>query len=249
MRILSRILCLLVCIFAAAVRTDEKPVAIPQKLAELLAGRGTDGTPVITPEQRAYFDGLNDHIKELLIKAVESETITRADHLGSILTLGLRPQKMEAFLEDNCILCHTDPEVQKPGTLFSLSPVSGGSPAHLNLRDLVDDVHFRRGLSCAGCHGGDPGSEKLEHAFVKEWPGTGRDKDRGWILSFCARCHADQSTGGIPGQRARPGPAGAWRSGSAGVQQLSRQSRCDARRPVQRESELRALPRGQRQPV
>jgi predicted CXXCH cytochrome family protein len=175
-----------------AMAADERPVVIPQKLAGLLAEAGKDGKPVITPEQRTYFDGLNDHIKSLLIKTVEAETITRADHLGFILALGLRPQKMEVFLQDNCVLCHTDPEVQKPETLFFLSPTSSNSPPnHLNLRDLVDDVHFRRGLSCAGCHGGDPASDKLEHSFVKEWPSTGRDKDRGWVVSFCARCHSD----------------------------------------------------------
>ncbi len=192
MRIFSLILCQLVCIFAAAVAADEKPLATSAKLTGLLTATGPDGKPVLSPEQRAYFDGLNDHLKTLLIKAVDAEIITRPDHLGSILALGLRPQKMEVFLQDNCVLCHTDPEVQKPGSLFTLSPVSSNSPApHLNLRELVDDVHFRRGLSCAGCHGGDPASDKLEHSFVKEWPGTGRDKDHGWVPAFCARCHSD----------------------------------------------------------
>jgi predicted CXXCH cytochrome family protein len=185
------ILCQLFCIVAAAIAADEKPIVIPQKLEALLATQGKDGKPVITPEQRTYFDGLNDHIKTLLGNAAETEIITRADHLGFILALALRPQKMEVFLQDNCVLCHTDPEVQKPESLFSLSPVSGSPPGHLNLRELVDDVHFSRGLSCAGCHGGDPASDKLEHTFVKEWPGSGRNKDRGWVLSFCARCHSD----------------------------------------------------------
>src|SRR5207247_6707954 len=119
--------------FAAAIAADEKPCVIPPKLAALLATQGKDGKPVISPEQRAYFDGLNDHIKALLGNAAETEIITRADHLGFILALGLRPQKMEVFLQDNCILCHTDPEVHKPETLFSLSPASGGLATHLTL--------------------------------------------------------------------------------------------------------------------
>jgi len=191
-RIFSLALCPLVCIFATAVAAEENPLASSAKLTGLLAAAGPDGKPVLSPEQRTYFDGLNDHLKALLTKAVDADIITRADHLGSILALGLRPQKMEVFLQDNCVLCHTDPEVQKPETFFPLSQESTNSPAHhLNLRDFVDDAHFRRGLSCAGCHGGDPASDKLEHSFVKEWPGTGRDKDRGWVLSFCARCHSD----------------------------------------------------------
>ncbi len=191
MRTFLPIVCSLVWVVAAVLAADEKPAVNPPKLAGLLAEQGKDGKPVITVEQRAYFDSLNDHIKALLIKAVEAEIITRAEHLGVILALGLRPQKMEILLQDNCVLCHTDSEVQKPEMLFSLSPGSDKSPVHRNLRDLVEDVHFRRGLSCAGCHGGDPTNDQPDHIFVKEWPGTGRSKDRSWILSFCARCHSD----------------------------------------------------------
>lgn len=185
------IVCQLACVVATALAADEKPVAIPEKLAALLAAQGEDGKPVITTEQRAYFDGLNDHLKALLGNVAETEMVSRADHLGSILALALRPQKMEVLLQDNCVLCHTDPEVQKPETLFTLAAAPGTAAAHLNLRELVDDVHFRRGLSCSGCHGGDPANDKLEHTHVKEWPGTERNKDRSWILSFCARCHSD----------------------------------------------------------
>jgi predicted CXXCH cytochrome family protein len=181
--------CQLVCIFVVSAAAADK--SLSPKLAGLLAAGGDDGKPVITPEQRTYLDGLNDHITGLLSNATETEIISRADHLGSILALGLRPQKMEVLLQDNCVLCHTDPEVQKPEALFVLAAGSNKPPAHLNLRDLVDDVHFVRGLSCAGCHGGDPANTKLEHSFVKEWPGTGRDKNRDWIVSFCVRCHSD----------------------------------------------------------
>jgi len=178
------------CFCAAALAAAEKP-APSQKLSDLLTTKGGDGKPVVSPEQRAYFDGLNDRLRDLLNSAADAEIITRPDHLGSILALALRPQKMEVLLQDNCVLCHTDPEVQKPETLFVLSGGSNKPPAHLNLRDLVDDVHFGRGLSCAGCHGGDPANAKLEHSFVKEWPGNGRDKNRDWIPPFCARCHSD----------------------------------------------------------
>src|SRR5919201_1589453 len=75
------------------------PCSLAEKLAGLLATQGKDGKPAITAEQRTYFDGLNDHLKTLLGHAAESEIITRADHLGSILSLGLRPQKMEVVLQ------------------------------------------------------------------------------------------------------------------------------------------------------
>jgi predicted CXXCH cytochrome family protein len=60
----------------------------------------------------------------------------------------------------------------------------------MNLKEIVEDVHFRRGLSCAGCHGGDPTAD-FGHAFVKEWPEGDRQTKREWVVQFCARCHSD----------------------------------------------------------
>jgi predicted CXXCH cytochrome family protein len=158
------------------------------KLAAMLEAKGKDGKPIITAEERTYFDGLNDNLKELLNQVVEKEIITRPEHLAVLLTLQLRPQKMELVLQNNCILCHTDSQIQTPDDLFTLEAPSDHS--HMNLREVVDDVHFRRGLSCAGCHGGDP-TAAFGHAFVKEWPEKDRQKDLGWIVYFCARCHSD----------------------------------------------------------
>lgn len=175
----------------AAMAAEPKSTVLPAKAEALLSARDKDGKPAISPAQKSYFDGLNDHLKSLLFDAVEKEIITRPDHLSTILGLDLRPQKLEIFLQNNCILCHTDPEVQKPESLFTLAAGTNNLKNHLSLGEVVDDVHFRRGLSCAGCHGGDPASDALEHVFVKEWPKSGRDKDRGWMLEFCARCHSD----------------------------------------------------------
>ena len=44
--------------------------------------------------------------------------------------------------------------------------------------------------NCASCHGGDPTAD-VGHEFVKEWPEKGRDKNRSWVVQFCARCHSD----------------------------------------------------------
>ena len=185
-------LCQLTCVFGAATVAAKPPAATSAKLAGLLAAKAPDGKPILSAEQRASFDNLSDYLKGLLVKVVDAEIITRSDHLGTILSLGLRPQKMELLLQNNCVLCHTDPEVQGPGTLFSLAPVPGQAAAHhLNLREVTEDVHFLRGVSCAGCHGGDPTSSKLEHSFVKEWPALHRDQDRAWVVAFCSRCHSD----------------------------------------------------------
>jgi hypothetical protein len=169
---------------------DQKPPEITPKLAALLAAKGNDGKPIITPAQRAYFDGLNDRLRGLLSQAVQKEFITRPQHLGMFLSLNLRPQKMELVLQDNCILCHTDSEVQSTDDLFSPAPASNGSPPYMNLVQFLEGTHFRRGLSCAGCHGGDPTAD-LGHNFVKEWPDSGRQTNRAWVVYFCARCHSD----------------------------------------------------------
>jgi hypothetical protein len=79
-------------------------------------------------DQRAYYDGLNDHLRELLSRAVQKEIITRPQHLALFLSLNLRPQKMELVLQDNCILCHTDSEVlSKNGRKADARPTARGS--------------------------------------------------------------------------------------------------------------------------
>ena len=156
----------------------------------MLAAKDKNGNPIINREQQDYLNGLNDHLKELLNQVVEKEVVTRPEHLGLLLALQLRPQKMELVLQNNCILCHTDSEVQSSEDLFSVAPAALQSSGHMNLKEIVEDVHFRGGLSCAGCHGGDP-TAAFGHAFVKEWPESGRQAHREWVVSFCARCHSD----------------------------------------------------------
>ncbi|HVI81915.1 MAG TPA: hypothetical protein VM717_04150 [Chthoniobacterales bacterium] len=177
----------LICVTANS--AEQSAVASIPKLAEMLLAKDQNGKPIITPEEQAYYNGLNDRLKELLDQAVQKETISRPEHLSILLGLQLRPQKMELLLQNNCVLCHSDSANQTPDTLFVINPEPGTS-SRMNLKQLVDDVHFQRGLSCAGCHGGDPTAE-LGHAHVKEWPEKDRDKNRGWVVQFCARCHSD----------------------------------------------------------
>ena len=159
-------------------------------LSSLLTAKDKDGKPIITQEERTYFDGLNENLKGLVNEVVQKQIVTRPEHLGMLLSLELRPQKMELLLKNNCALCHSDSEIQTPEDLFSLSPKTAGTPGHMNLKDLVDDVHFQVGLSCAGCHGGDPTAD-FGHEFVKQWPEKDRTKKRAWVAEFCARCHSD----------------------------------------------------------
>jgi len=57
----------------------------------------------------------------------------------------------------------------KPRVLFSPDPAKQGSNPLLDLRELVSDAHFRRGPSCAGCHGGSPKDESMTSEIGKRW--------------------------------------------------------------------------------
>ena len=179
--------CLISCVSFAA---DQSPAGANSKLAAMLAAKDATGKPIITPEQEAYFNGLNDNLRALLNELVQKDVITRPEHLAILLGLQLRPQKMEVLLQNRCVLCHTDSESQSQENLFSVATGSRQPAEHMNLKEVVEDVHFRSGLSCAGCHGGDPTAD-FGHDFVKEWPEKDRQKNRAWVVQFCARCHSD----------------------------------------------------------
>jgi hypothetical protein len=41
--------------------------------------------------------------------------------------------------------------------------------APLDLREVVSDIHLRRGLSCSGCHGGKPTDEEMTQEIYDRW--------------------------------------------------------------------------------
>jgi len=201
--VLSRALCVVVtCVVLAAARSAgavEDPVDVPTvpvdasaELAALLDASGDDGVRVFTEEDAAYFAALPSHARSLVEVAVADEWITASDHLKALLSLRLSPSKLETALEDKCVLCHTDPESQGEDTLLAWDEMTENDGGHMHLELFAYDVHFRRGLSCAGCHGGDP-EDDFGHDFVESWPESGkvRREDRSWVPEFCGRCHAD----------------------------------------------------------
>ncbi len=177
-------------IAATSLAADQNSTGTASKLAAMLAAKDANGKPIVSPEEQTYFNGLNDNLRGLLNELVQKEVITRPEHLATLLAPQLRPQNMEVLLQNRCILCHTDSESQSAENLFSVATGSRQPAAHMNLKEVVEDVHFRPGLSCAGCHGGDPTAD-FGHDFVKEWPEKDRQKNRAWVVQFCARCHSD----------------------------------------------------------
>ena len=162
-------------------------VPLPKALQALADGKRKDGTQILTADQRAALDKLPAASQKLLGDAAENLMLGSSEQLAALLSLELAPQAMEIVATDNCILCHSDPKNQKARSLFS-----PGGPH--DLREFVSDVHFRRGLSCAGCHGGKPSDDMMTPAIAERWPkAEARKADRGWIPKFCARCHSDPS--------------------------------------------------------
>lgn len=91
--------------------------------------------------------------------------------LPILLLLASLPAR--AVAADSCVACH-----EAIGDELG-APVAG----------MKNDVHTRAGISCAGCHGGNPDDPEL----------TAKDEARGYIgkpsvdriPALCGRCHAD----------------------------------------------------------
>ena len=168
-------------------------VDYPAPLKQFAAAVGKDGKPALTEQQQHALEAMPDNTRALLSTAIDNQVIGSPKHLGILLSLDLPAQSLGMVAQDNCILCHSDPGNVKAKSLFAADPKSSNSNALLNLKDFIGDAHFRRGLSCAGCHGGTPKDETMVKEIAERWP-TDRDqrhKDRSWIPVFCARCHSD----------------------------------------------------------
>jgi len=183
---------------AHAEQAATTPAAIPPDttpaVRDLLSAVDDEGKPLISQDDLAYFAKLPAHTRALLATAVTDEWITSGTHLREILGLRLSPGNFEVAMADTCLLCHSDAESQSEDNLFSRDPEAAGSNPRLDLDHFVSDVHFRRGLSCAGCHGGDP-AEGMDHDFPENWPDTSKKRhgDRKWVPGFCASCHSDSA--------------------------------------------------------
>ena len=76
-----------------------------------------------------------------------------------------------SYAGDKCLTCHK---------------VLGDKPSSL----YSHDIHSSKGISCAGCHGGNQNSEDMEQAMSKEAGFIGVPKGDA-ISKVCANCHAN----------------------------------------------------------
>lgn len=76
---------------------------------------------------------------------------------------------------DQCFNCHVqlDGRVKAPADMFK------------------GDIHFRKGVSCAACHGGDSKEEDMDKAMNKSAGFIGVPHGS-TVMTICAKCHKDE---------------------------------------------------------
>ncbi len=87
-----------------------------------------------------------------------------------MLSLGILSNALAA--EDQCFICHES---------------LGSTEAELYKKD----IHFKKGISCSGCHGGNSQSEDMDASMSKNagFKGVMKGDD---ISLACAKCHSDK---------------------------------------------------------
>lgn len=162
----------------------------PEAFRALLATRDA-GKPVVGEKGRERFRDLPEHAQRLFFEAQQKGLLDSPAQLAAFLDLDVSDEHVELLLGDNCVLCHTNPGYQGDETLFRLRDETDPN-RHLDLREVISDVHLRRGLSCSGCHGGKPTDEGMDDAIYGRWPERAKRKaDRSWIPRFCTdACHS-----------------------------------------------------------
>ena len=182
----------MIAVLVAGALAAAAPESFPEPIRPFLAAKTRDGKKVLSEQEVEKLAQMPEHTRHLVAAAADNMILGSADHLRILLSLDLSSQGLEVVLQDNCILCHSDPGNVKARALFSPDPARQGSNPLLDLREFISDSHFRRGLSCSGCHGGSPKDESMSNEIGKRWPkAEERHRDRSWIPDFCARCHAD----------------------------------------------------------
>ncbi len=94
--------------------------------------------------------------------------------------------------DNSCATCHGEADLWEADTLR----------LHISKESLAEDVHFKKGVNCHDCHGGNPSSFQ---------PGETHATADGFrplaeVRKSCALCHKDQAIELIKGMHAKAGP-------------------------------------------
>ena len=93
-----------------------------------------------------------------------------------LIPLNLRSQD-DLTTADQCYNCHAqlDGRVKTPADMYR------------------NDIHFRRGIACSSCHGGDSKEEDMDISMSPEKGFIGVPKG-GQVMKICSKCHGTQYT-------------------------------------------------------
>jgi cytochrome b6 len=166
------------------------PSSWPAEFKSLIESEA-GGHRIVSELARAHFQDLPSYAQEKFFAAQKGGLLDSAEQLDTLLELEITDENVELLVGDNCVLCHTNPNNQSDETLFRRREAGDPNP-HLDIREVVSDVHMRRGLACSGCHGGKPTDESMSDEIFSRWPDREhRRADRAWIPNFCTQaCHS-----------------------------------------------------------
>ena len=96
-------------------------------------------------------------------------------------------------IEENlCAACHGESDLWEEDT----------RRLHISKESLAHDIHFRKGVNCHDCHGGDPSSFDVREAHATVIDGE-QSQDRGVRFPLegtwksCLKCHEDAASGDL----------------------------------------------------
>jgi len=102
-------------------------------------------------------------------------TIAVAFWLGLVAPRDATAQAVPA--RNTCVSCHTE----------------AGDELAVPVKMMADDIHARRGLSCANCHGGDPNDDDVDRSMDPRKGFVGKPGSK-QVSSFCGKCHSNPIT-------------------------------------------------------
>jgi hypothetical protein len=106
---------------------------------------------------------------------------------------GPPPKGSKTKLDDNlCYQCHTNKDQwdeKDPVAMRRFFPEA----------KLKDDVHFKAGVTCHDCHGGNFDSEKVNVAHAEE-DGFRKNKTAEEVQKSCAACHIKEAKDVLQGE-------------------------------------------------
>jgi len=93
---------------------------------------------------------------------------------SSIVEFGVWAQTNTSAPENSCVKCHAEV----------------GDELAVPIEQVQNDVHGRRGLSCANCHGGNPNDDDHDRSMDPRNGFIGTPNPR-QVQSFCGKCHSN----------------------------------------------------------